>query len=233
VYTGAGKSGAWNTTVTVANPTAQVLTVQLAAFPDIHEVGCPDVCDYTHITLSPHATITLPIQAIFGTLGNVGQGADRLATLYITPIDAATLPSAKVRVINSFAPTEGVELPPVRADALAAAQLTTLTFPDAVRTSTSHTNLIIGEVGQISLPSTACAITIAAYDEDGVLRGTATPTIPAPLPLFLVDVLLQLGVPVQAGGQLQVSAQGCPSPIWGLTARVEGNSGVVSQGAVP
>jgi len=235
VYTGAGKSGTWTTEVTVSNPADRSLAVQLAAFPDIHEVGCPGVCNYTHVTLAPHATVTMPIQAIFGTIANVGQGPDRLEILYITPIDTATLPTATVRVINTVSPTQRVELPPVRADAIAAAQLSTLTFPDATRTSTSHTNLIVGQVGQNALPTMPCNVTIAIYDQSGALTGNTTMALPvAPLPpLFLIDLLGQLGIAAQDGGQIQVTAQGCASPIWGLTARVEPGFVIVSQGAVP
>lgn len=215
VIVGAGRSGAWDTEVEVANPTDSPLWIQLGADP-FFEGACPMQCPWTQLTLPPRGSFKMKSADIFHTV------TDGLFTMYVIPQDGVTLPTVRARVENAALPSQAVELAAVRTSTITSFGGAPLSFTSVRRDATGHSNLILSN---LDLNGTLNA-DIEVFSPNGDRLGGTSVSIDPGVVLFLVDVLPALGVTSLDDGQILVtrtSAMGIP---WGEVAAVDSVNGV-------
>jgi hypothetical protein len=154
---------------------------------------------------------------------------DGVAT-YFVATDGAALPTARAWLVNSAVPLQTIELPAVRLSTITDLQSSVLAFPSAERTDSSHSNLVIAEVGNLG----ELSIVVEALSADGEVLGSREFTVPSLGTLFLVDVLQTLDVSELASGQIRVSKTGGSGLMWGLLPTLH-DEGLItaSEGANP
>jgi hypothetical protein len=206
VALGAGISGTWQTEFDFANPdssNAVNVFVGEQPFPYVC-VAAPCGIEYSPLPRNGTARIVTNSADFAGFSGRLFVGAD----------DAEELPTVTARVVNRARPSQTIELPLYRRSTLVALNPLTLSFPGAERTSTTHTNLFVSEIGL----SWEVAVLIEAYSPAGERLGGEVHVVPRAATLVLQDVLPRLGVSELAQGQIRLTRTAGNGVMWGLLA---------------
>ena len=221
IIVGAGNSGSWHTEFEFANS----LDAPIHAGVGILETA-GDAC----VTgFCPVKGFDMPAR---GVSREDSEGPptvwDGVHTYIVGSYDP--LPTTRAWLVNAAQPTQTVELPVARLSSIARLQPTMLAFPSAERTPSSHSNLVIAEVGN----SGDLSITVEALSSGGELLGSEGFTVPALRTLFLTDVLRRLGVAELPSGQIRVRKVNESGLMWGLVTILHEDGRIsVSQGANP
>jgi hypothetical protein len=208
VALGAGISGTWETEFDFANPDSNnAVNVFLGEqpFPFVC-VAAPCGIEYAPLPRNGTARIVTRNEDFAGFTGRLFVGAD----------DAEELPTVTARVVNRARPSQTIELPLYRRSTLVALNPLSLSFPGAERTSTSHANLFVSEIGL----SWEVAVLVEAYASSGERLGGEVHVIPRGETLVLQDVLPRLGVTGLSQGQLRLTRTAGHGVMWGLLATV-------------
>jgi virginiamycin B lyase len=225
VAVGAGFSGTWDTEFELANGEGRNVRVSVGLLdPFFCQVGCYEPARY--LDIPAHGTARISSR-------EVPYVAEAVQTFYVSlaeRIDVAEFPTTRARIVNRARPTQAIEIPVVRLSRLEEMNPVILAFPGAARSPTTHSNLILAEVGRDS----PVAFRVEALDSAGTSRGSRDFFLQEGKTLFLIDALHQLGVDALDGGQIRVTKTGGIGLMWGLLATLTEDGDVsVSVGTNP
>lgn len=214
---GAGTAGNWITEIEMANPTGEILQVQLSAFATTYDYACPGSCSDYHSFIPPNGTLAV----LDSWVRDAPQSA--LHVIYVSSPDPNVLPVIRARARNTLNPQLTTELPVSRLGTITGLAATTLNFPSAIRTADTHVNLVIASI----VPDggePAFAARVEAFASDGTPLGNMNVTNDSGTGyspnIFLVDVLAQLGVTSLTDGQIRVTKLSGDGALWGGMAVV-------------
>ena len=221
VALGAGVAGTWETEFEFANPDS-LHAVNVFAGEQPHPFVCVTApCGIAFASLPRTGTAQIVTRSTdFGRFtGRLFVGAD----------DAEELPTVKARVVNRARPQQAIELPLYRRSTLVQLDPLVLSFPNAQRTQTSHSNLFVSEIELVS----GIDVLVEAFSPSGELLGTLNLSLAAGETVFLQDVLAEMGIDLHADGQIRLTRSG-GGVMWGLLATVYDDGHVtVSAGTHP
>lgn len=221
VALGAGVAGTWETEFEFANPDTQN-AVNVFAGEQPHPFVCvTSPCGIAYASLPKTGTARIVTRSTdFGRFtGRLFVGAD----------DAEALPTVKARVVNRARPEQAIELPLFRRSTLVLLNPLVLSFPNAQRTPTSHSNLFVSEIGLVS----GIDVLVESYTPTGDRLGTLSLPLAPGETAFLPDVLARMGIDQHVDGQIRLTRSG-GGVMWGLLANVFDDGHVtVTPGAHP
>ena len=208
VALGAGITGTWETEFEFANPDDRNPITVFASEQPYPYVCIAAPCGIAYAPLARTGTARIVTNRI---------DFDRYrGRLFVGAEDAEQLPTVTARVINRARPSQAIELPLFRRSTLIALNPVVLSFPGAQRTSTSHSNLFVSEIGL----SWEIAILVEVYASSGDRLAQEIHVIPRGETLVLQDVVARLGVDELSEGQVRLTRIGGNGVMWGLLATV-------------
>jgi streptogramin lyase len=224
VAVGAGFSGTWDTDFELANGEDSGVRAGVG-IPGPRVCGiCFDPTRY--LDIAAHGTAHVSAREV----PFVGEGVQTYYVSLAEGIDVAEIPTTRARIVNRARPSQAIEIPVVRLSTLEKMNPLVLAFPGATRSPTTHSNLVLAEVG-LAFP---IAFRVEALDAVGTPRASRAFFLHEGQTLFLIDVLQQLGVSELEGGQIRVTKTAGSGLMWGLLATLSDDGQVtVSPGANP
>lgn len=229
---GAGRAGDWVTEYSFANskPAPMLLTVS-------YDISDFTVCtiprfpfDCTTIIARPevpaNGSLTLE-HPVFG----LNRSISGLSGTYIRAPDLTAL-TVRARVKN-LATSQSVDLPVIPLSRVTTAALSTLVFPGATRSATSHSNLALATY-YTGCSEIRVGLKIEVYSADGTVLGEKEMLLVVGERFFLVDVVGLAGVSALEGGHIRVTRQSGCGDLWGIMPSLLADGSLsVSVGAHP
>lgn len=228
VIMGAGWVGNWDTEIVLSDSGLAGGTHGSVFKNTILPSGpCPPFCESASIAFELAENASHPILASeFLTAGFQGP-----QTIFVSASTEAPLPIVRARVFNRLHPEQSAELPVIGRSTLQALDPSVLSFPGAIRSAGSYSNLILQTVGGVTEPSTG--VLVELFGQSGERMGSAELTVPQELTspaLTLVDVVALLGVAQLELGQIRVTKTSGDGILWGVMSNVyaDGSLAVVA-----
>jgi hypothetical protein len=229
---GAGRAGDWVTEYSFANskPAPMVVTVSsdtsdftVCTIP-IFPFDCTTIVAKPEIPGNGALVLEHPV---FG----LNRAISGLSGVYIRAPD---LPALTVRArVKNLATSQSVDLPVIPLSRVTTAALSTLVFPGATRSATSHSNLVLATY-YTGCSEIRVGLKIEVYSADGTVLGETEMLLAVGERFFLVDVVGLAGVSALEGGHIRVTRQSGCGDLWGIMPSLLADGSLsVSVGAHP
>jgi hypothetical protein len=225
IIPGAGSVGPWKTYVQLFNGSLAQVVVRLAA--DGYEQ--PDNPDCSAFICTGALDLVIPVHGLASAVLSDAVNSTPYGpwTFRVQLRDGPELPAVSARMYNTLDAAQSFEIPVVRADSLAARNLSALTFPDAIASGREgRSNLVIAAIGGDA------RVTVQGFTADGADIQSMTYAISAGTTLTVYDVFKnyllgngtpQIFVPLRA---TKVEGNGM---IWGYLVSIDDQGGVSSE----
>jgi hypothetical protein len=150
--------------------------------------------------------------------------------MHLKATDSSSAPVVRARIINTANSSQSADLPVFRLATLLAKNPAQLVFPGAARSESVHANLILAVLRPPNdFTSRSANVMVEAFASSGQLLASRSLNLEDGQPVFLIDVLGDLGVASLDQGQLRVTKTGGNGVIWGVMPTLSAE-GTVSMG---